>query len=115
MVLAHVSPGDSLFAFPYEPVYYFLTAGQNPTRYLWLQPGMMSSSDESTALTKLRARPPQWIIYRDLAPADYLRIWPGSDPAHLRMKSIEDWIRANYRIETSATSPDGVRQLLRLR
>jgi hypothetical protein len=115
MALANVRPGDSLFVFPYEPFFYFLTDSQNPTRYLWLQPGMMSADDERTALSQLAARPPEWILYRELAPSDYLRIWPGSDPSRLRMTSIEEWIRANYRPHASATSPDGVRQLLKRR
>jgi hypothetical protein len=113
LALSHIRPGDSLFVFPYEPFFYFLTGGQNPTRYLWLQPGMMSAEDERTALAELTAKPPEWILYRDLAPADYLRIWPGSDPARLRMSSIEDWLRANYRREASAPAPDGVRELWR--
>ena len=115
MTLAHVHPGDSLFVFPYEPFYYFLTGAQNPTRYLWLQPGMMNASDERAALAGLASRPPEWILYRDLAPADYLRIWPGSDPVRLRMNSIENWIRTNYRPEASAPSPDGVRELWKRR
>jgi hypothetical protein len=115
MSLAHIHPGDSLFVFPYEPIYYLLTGGQNPTRYLWLQPGMMSAGDEHAALAELAARPPDWILYRNLAPADYLRLWPGSNPALLRMASIESWIRTNYRPEASAASPDGVRELWRRR
>ncbi|HEY1494502.1 MAG TPA: hypothetical protein VGF49_08155 [Candidatus Solibacter sp.] len=113
MALSNIRPGDSLFVFPYEPFFYFLTGGQNPTRYLWLQPGMMSAEDERTALAELDAKPPQWILYRDVAPGDYLRIWPGSDPARLRMSSIEAWLRTNYRHQASAPSPDGVRELWR--
>lgn len=115
MSLSNIRPGDTLFVFPYEPFFYFLTGGQNPTRYLWLQPGMMSVEDERAALSELTARPPQWILYRDVAAADYLRIWPASDPARLRMTSIEEWIRTNYRPYASAPSPDGGRQLLRRR
>jgi hypothetical protein len=115
MCLTHIHPADTLFVFPYEPFFYFLTGGQNPTRYLWLQPGMMSGEDERAALSELAAAPPQWILYRDIAPADYLRIWPGSDPARLRMTSIEEWIASNYRPLASAAAPDGVRRLLERR
>lgn len=115
MCLANIRPGDALFVFPYEPFFYFLTGGRNPTRYLWLQPGMMGAEDEHAALSELSARPPRWILYRDVAPADYLRIWPGSDPVRLRMNSLEEWIRTGYRPYASAPSPDGVRQLLERR
>ena len=115
MSLAHVRPGDSLFVFPYEPMFYFLTGGRNPTRYFWLQPGMMSDDDERTALAELRAHPPEWILFRDLQPRDYLRIWPGTDPARLRMPSIEEFIRARYQFYDRARNGDGERLLLKRR
>jgi hypothetical protein len=115
MVLANVHPGDSFFVFPYEPLYYFLSGGSNPSRYLWLQPGMMNAEDEGTALSELKAKPPEWILYRDLPAEAYLRVWPGSDPARLRMTSIEEWIHASYGTFASAPSPGGPYELLRRR
>ncbi len=115
MSLGNVRPSDTLFVFPYEPLFYFLTQARNPTQYLWLQPGMMGEHEEHTALSELMANRPQWVIYRDIAPAAYLRLWPGSDPAHLRMKGIEDFIQANYTPYATSPSPDGPRQLLRRR
>lgn len=91
-----IRPGDSLFVFPYMPVYYFALDGRNPTRYSFLQPGMSSVQDEANVLADLRLRPPQWVIYLDVPPASYLRIWPSSDPARLRMDSIEQFIAGGY-------------------
>jgi hypothetical protein len=49
------------------------------------------------ALQELQQSPPRWILYVDTPPEAYLRIWPGSDPARLRFRSIEDFIAARYR------------------
>lgn len=113
MSLSHIRPGDSLFVFPYEPMFYFLTGGHNPSRYYWLQPGMMSDEDERIALAELTANPPEWILFRNLQARDYLRIWPGSDPARLRMPRIEEFIRTRYQLYDSGRNGDGERQLLK--
>ncbi len=44
---AAVQPGESLFVFPYQPIWYSLTRARNPTYYDFLQPGMMTAEDES--------------------------------------------------------------------
>jgi len=93
---SYVKPRDSLFVFPYMPVFYFALNGRNPTRYSFLQPGMSSNTDERSVLSDLQRDPPQWIVYMNLKPADYLRIWPSSDPSRLRMESIERFIADGY-------------------
>lgn len=91
-----VAPGESFFAFPYLPVAYLLTQGKNPTRYSYLQPGMMTDRDEDAALTDLRMAPPRKVLYFDWKPELILSIWPSTDPKRLRFKMIETWLRANY-------------------
>ncbi|MBS1857649.1 MAG: hypothetical protein JST11_19930 [Acidobacteria bacterium] len=112
LAVRHVRAGDSLFVFPYEPIFYFVTQGRNPTGYPWLQPGMMSDQDERAALAELSADPPKWILYRALPAEAYLRVWPGADPARLRMPLIEEFIRGRYVDYAAASSGDGERRLL---
>ena len=102
MVTSRVRPGDTLFVFPYAPIFYFLTDAHNPTRYSFLQPGMFTREDEGAALESLTACPPRWVLYFNATPETYLRTWPSSDPRRLRMPSIEDFIRRNYRMVASA-------------
>jgi 4-amino-4-deoxy-L-arabinose transferase-like glycosyltransferase len=91
-------PSDrTLFVFPYWPVFYFTTGARNPTRFSYLQPGMFPKQDEDEVLQTLSAHPPDTVIYRRVAPASYLRIWPSSDPARLRMSEIEDFLRSHYK------------------
>ena len=97
IILNRVHPGDSLFVFPYFATIYFLTHGVNPTHFSYLQPGLMTDDDEAAALKELQARPPKWVLYEDVSPEIYLKHWPSSDPKRLRMNSIEEFFRANYR------------------
>ncbi len=86
-----------MFVFPYEPMSLFLAGGKTPTRSSFLQPGMMTAEDEGAALQDLEAHPPRWVYYSDVPAAAYLRIWPTSDPARLRMPRIEEFVKARYR------------------
>jgi hypothetical protein len=96
-----VSARERFFAFPYLPLAYFLTQARNVSRYPYLQPGMMSDEDERIALRDLISSPPDKVLYQDVPPSAYLRLFPSSDPARLRMRRIEDWLRANYQRDTA--------------
>jgi hypothetical protein len=114
-VSQYVHAGDTLFVYPYKPILYFLTRAANPYRYLWLQPGMMNDQDEAIALADLESRPPRWIVYQDLAPEAYLRIWPHSDPKKLRMWQVENFIHSRYRLVSEQGNSPGrfqIRELL---
>jgi 4-amino-4-deoxy-L-arabinose transferase-like glycosyltransferase len=102
-----IQAGDSLFSYPYMPsAYYFLNA-RNPTRYSFLQPGMMTREDEWLAVAELEAAPPHWVIYEDFPPAAVLAIWPGSDPALIPMEIVNGYLRENYRPAETVTGPWG--------
>jgi hypothetical protein len=91
-----VKPGESLFVFPYLPLAYFLTGGKNPTRYSYLQPGMMNTQDEADAVSDLERNPPLLVLYSHVDAAAYLRVFPSSRPQDLAMPRIESWLAANY-------------------
>ena len=91
-----VQKGESFFAFPYVPLAYFVTQGTNPTRYSFLQPGMMADADEDRALASLQSAPPSAVFYMDVPDSAVLHLFPNSDPHHLRMRRIEGWLRVNY-------------------
>jgi hypothetical protein len=102
-----VEPGDSLFSYPYmASLYYFLNA-RNPTRYTFLQPGMMTRQDELRAVEELQASPPRWVIYENYPPQAVLSIWPGSDPALIPMSAMNSYLSAHYRAVEAVTGPWG--------
>jgi hypothetical protein len=91
-----VHPGEGLYVHPYMPVLYFLTAGRNPTRFSFLNPGMMGPAEELVALQELRARPPEWILYLPVSRAEFLRVFPHGGQLDHRFRRIEDWILTAY-------------------
>jgi len=110
-LLARVRPHQSLFVYPYKPLLYFLTQAENPTRYSYLAPGMMTGDDARLALSELQARPPEWVLYMDLDPAEFERVFPAGKGLDAHYPQLEHWIQANYR--PSGCPPVGAYGLLR--
>jgi hypothetical protein len=95
-LLTPLPAGEGVFVYPYLPTLYFFTDAVNPTRYSFIQPGMMTVEDERALLADLRKRPPEWVIYNDLPVSELLRVFPGSNVSRLKLAGIEGWLAANY-------------------
>jgi 4-amino-4-deoxy-L-arabinose transferase-like glycosyltransferase len=96
-LLSRVRPHQSLFVYPYKPLLYFLTQAENPTRYPYLQPGLMTGEDARLTLSELEARPPEWVLYMDLDRAEFERVFPAGKSLDPHYPQLESWIQANYR------------------
>jgi Dolichyl-phosphate-mannose-protein mannosyltransferase len=96
-LLSRVQPGHSLFVYPYKPLFYFLTQAENPTRYSYLQAGLMTNEDVGIALAELEARPPEWVLYMELNQAEFERVFPSGKRFDSHYPQLESWIKANYR------------------
>ena len=92
-----VQPGDSLFVFPYLPALYTLLGAYNPTRYLYLQPGMMTAGDEREAIAEVDAGRPRWVVLADISRQTILAAWPRSDPSRIAMEAMHQYLRTHYR------------------
>jgi Dolichyl-phosphate-mannose-protein mannosyltransferase len=91
-----VKPGDRIFVHPYMPLLYFLTQAENPSRFSFLAPGMMSEREERTALLELQAKPPKSVLYLRLEREEFLRIFPNAARLDHRFRNLERWIELNY-------------------
>lgn len=96
LVTARVNAGETLFAYPYLPMVYFLTGAENPTRYSFLQPGMMRRAEYERTLEDLRVHPPRWIFYFSIPLATYHGIWPAADPRALNLTPVDHFIISQY-------------------
>ncbi len=96
-LLSSVRPHQSLFVYPYKPLLYFVTQAENPTRYSYLAPGLMTADDARLALSELQARPPEWVLYMDLDHAEFERVFPAAKGFDPHYPQLESWIQANYR------------------
>lgn len=95
---AAIPRGSSLFVDPYLPVVYFLTGGVNPTRFDFLEPGMMTAHDTAVVLSELEAHPPQRVVYFEFPAATFFSIWPNARPRKTRLKILDAWLRAHYHL-----------------
>ena len=111
-LIQEVRPGASLFVYPYMPVEYFLTQARNPTRYSYLMPGMMTRAQEIEALQELQAQPPEWLLFLQPSPEEFLRVFPNGAGVDWHFAELESWMLSNYKpMETPAVSVGGYRLL----
>jgi hypothetical protein len=109
-LIQEVRPGASLFVYPYMPVEYFLTQARNPTRYSYMMPGMMTRIQESEALRQLQAEPPEWLLFMQPSPKEFLRVFPNGGSLNWHFAELEAWMQRNYRpVEAPAVSVGGYR------
>ncbi len=92
-LMQQVHAGDSLFVYPYMPVQYFLTQARNPTRYSYLQPGMMTPAQGAETLAQLQSRPPEWLLYMQLSREELLRVFPNGSDRDWRFPELESWMQ----------------------
>jgi hypothetical protein len=96
-----ILPGSTLFVYPYKPILYFLTGATNPTRYSYLQPGMMGEDDEAEVVAELTKAPPEHVLVQDLTQERMLNTWPSADPKRLRYAKLDAFFSEHYReVET---------------
>jgi hypothetical protein len=107
-MLEPLPAGQPVFVYPYLPTFYFFTDAINPTRYSYLQPGMMTSDDENSVVAALQLRPPCCVIYNDLSVAEILRVFPSSDPARLRVSLVANWLRERYAANAGSPAGSGI-------
>jgi hypothetical protein len=92
-----IQPGDSLFVFPYLPALYPLLDAHNPTRFLYLQPGMMTAGDERDAIAEVEAGRPRWVVLADIPRETILAAWPRSEASRIPMEAMHLYLRTHYR------------------
>jgi hypothetical protein len=95
-LLECVRPRDTLYVHPYRPMLYVLTQAQNPTRYSYMWPGLMSHDDAAAALKDLKKSPPKAVMFLEVDRDEYLRVFPNASNLNHRFPDIEDWIARDY-------------------
>jgi hypothetical protein len=95
-LLARVPPGQAAFVYPYMPIDYILTQAKNPTRFSFLNPGMMTHEDSLKALDALRANPPENVLYLKLSAQELVRVFPNGANLDWHYHELEDWLEQNY-------------------
>ncbi len=103
---AHTAPGEEMFVYPYHPMYYFLTATANPTRYSLLLYNYDTDKQFEDALNSLELRKPRYVIW-DAGFEDKVKdYFPTSNRTGSSSRIIEPYLESHYRL---VKETDGVR------
>jgi hypothetical protein len=91
--------GDRVLVYPYQPLYYFLTATSNSTQFEYLHLGLHAPEHMERAILELEADRTPTVIY---APAFNSWVLPQTFPATsqkaLDSDPVRDYIFAHYRV-----------------
>jgi len=93
---SNIKPGERLFVYPYPPIAYVLTGGKAVSRYCYLHPGLFTVADERVAIAEMQKKPPTKVLYMDIAEQEFMRMWPSSDPAKLRLKELHAFVTTHF-------------------
>ena len=94
----HVAPGEKIFVYPQQPLYYFLTGASNATSFDFFQLGMSTPGQYSQALKELEGYPPRLVVW-DLAfnTETILKGWPSTNLGVLAKDPVRDFILERYK------------------
>jgi hypothetical protein len=62
-LIAHIRPGEPVFVYPYCPMYYFLSAAQNPTRFSFLRYQMNTKSQFREVIESLEQSKARYVLW----------------------------------------------------
>jgi len=101
----HIPPGEEIFVYPYQPLYYFLSATSSPTRLDYLQVGLHSEDQIQETLAQLAAHPPRIVVWEpSFNTLTVPGAWPATPQKLLSHDAIRDFILARYRSCTTLSS-----------
>ncbi len=96
-IQSYVPAGGRLFVYPYQPLYYYLTATENPTSFEYLQPGMHTPEQFELAAGQLAAHPPRFVLFTPSFFEMVATPFPETPVEALAARDpVEDYIFAHY-------------------
>ncbi len=98
----YVAPGERIFVYPQQPLYYFLSGASNPTSYDFFQLGMNSPEQFAQALRELEKNPPRLVLWDPAFHNVIVPIgWPATRLEVLARDPVRDYILQNYKACTT--------------
>src|ERR1035441_2134278 len=100
---AHTVPGEEIFAYPYCPIYYFLSATNNPTRFLTLTYNYNPTSEFQSAIDILEQRKVRFVVWdtnflAKAAPVVFSKAALNPPTGFI----MEDYLSTHYRVVKDA-------------
>ena len=105
-LLAYVKKEDTLLVYPFQPNLGYLMQAKNPTSFMFMQPAMMTATEEQAMLDDLHRTRPKWIVWFPWTEKQFVRIFPGAAGMPYGFPKIEDWIREHYTVRVHLEARD---------
>lgn len=91
----HVKPGAAIFSYSYCPMYYFLSATKNPTRFSILEYHMNTASEFREVVHDLETSKVKYVVWDNVV--DTLkRLSPNYDPPADKQRIVERYLVEHY-------------------
>jgi 4-amino-4-deoxy-L-arabinose transferase-like glycosyltransferase len=114
-VQTHVPAGETIFVYPYLPLYYYVTGTVSPSRYDYFQPGMHTREQADEIIAELASRRVRVVLFETSFAEKISHSWPETPLGAIAEDRIGDYISRNYRPCTGLTSPADWRFLFMVR
>ena len=95
---AHTSPGEEIFAYPYCPIYYFLSDTTNPTPYSILVYNYNTPSQFQDVVRTLEQRRPKYVIWNTTYERDAARVFPAAVRIRTDQLIVEPYLKSHYKL-----------------
>jgi hypothetical protein len=96
---AKVRPGEEVFAYPYCPMYYFLSATTNPTRYGGLLYNFNTDSQFEEVVRVLEQRRVRYVLWdTHFAAKEVAALFPASARIAPGALIIEPYLESHYKV-----------------
>ena len=94
----NVAAGQSVFVYPYYPMYYFLANVRNPTRYSILMYHINTAQQFDEAIRDLEAAQVEYVLWDTVVAGANLRQWfPGYQDPPASEQRLERYLESRYR------------------
>ena len=95
---AHMAPGEPLFVYPYSPLYYFLSAASNPTRYSILMYNTNTEQQFREVTQTLETAKVRYVVWDRSFPSWVKKGFPSFRMPPRDDLIIEPYLLAHYRV-----------------
>ncbi len=94
-----VASGGAIFAYPYCPMYYFLSATTNPTRYSFLMYNYNTPAQFEDAVSVVEQRAVKYVVWDKTFQANAASLFfPGSSPVASGALIVEPYLASHYEV-----------------
>jgi hypothetical protein len=93
---SHVRPGESIFVYPYSPIYYFLARAVNPTRFSYLIYGQQTPEQVGEAVESIEKDRTRYVIWDTTFEATATSSMPDYRPPPEAERIMEPYLNSRY-------------------